>query len=214
MLCSRVLTPGSSAQRPVPHESVPGHPAQIPRQANEAWWHAALVVATKQRARITSPPPTPLCSSPFQEPDTPTAHRMQAQHAGLVCAPVPGKPHFLCPCGLSRLQSKTAPPMQALLRPEHWHTGAGFAWRGRVERTRRSLHAIAAHCLSTRTVATRDSACPSRDIIGMNLERKPIVIRNTENNFDLFNTPWCAKATWSEVFRKETKNQKPMNTCF
>ena len=56
MLCSRVLTPGSSAQRPVPHESVPGHPAQIPRQANEAWWHAALVVATKQRARITSPP--------------------------------------------------------------------------------------------------------------------------------------------------------------
>ena len=135
MLCSRVLTPGSSAQRPVPHESVPGHPAQIPRQANEAWWHAALVVATKQRARITSPPPPPLCSSPFQEPDTPTAHRMQAQHAGLVCAPVPGKPHFLCPCGLSRLQSKTAPPMQT---PEQ-RLGHSSTWTRQQLKKKKSM---------------------------------------------------------------------------
>ena len=144
MLCSRVLTPGSSAQRPVPHESVPEHPVPIPRQANKAWWYAALEVATKQRHGSPPPPPPPLRTPSFQEPDTATAHRRQAQHAGLVCAPVPGKPNVLCPCGLSR-QRKTAPPCRRVCARKNgiWepvsHGGAC------VERTRRSLHAIAAH---------------------------------------------------------------------
>ena len=165
MLCSRVLTPGSSAQRPVPHESVPGPPVPIPRQANKAWWYAALEVATKQRHG--SPPPPPATHDSF----LPRArHRDRTSQASSACrsgtCASPRQAQCSVPLrALSAAQNSTS--MQTRLRPGKRHMGAGFAWRGVcgadppvIARHRRTLHALAT-CACSRTVATRDSARPS-----------------------------------------------------